>query len=300
MEFAEQYNGAVFFVDILGIGALTQGKISLDDDDFVAWEKKYPIENKTNQFLAAVLLSQFRKVLNKLWKKFKDTVQVTQLSDCAFIWSKNVDDVVIFANNFMSEIIKAGVLCRGGLSYGEIIETSQENERLGRFIVGKAVTDAVRAESSAKGCRIITTFEFSRYFVSSDTELSKQIYSLMKPMYNKVDFSIRDEFKWYYWPNLSLDIKHKSREDLTKERLSLAAILKYSLLYNWNTKNSEGLNQLDGSISILTENDSKFSYEDRVFGVNHDYDWNQQSSSYSIRCDENVSKVISMIKKSLI
>lgn len=61
MEFAKKINGAVFFVDILGFGALTQKKIALDEVDFEPWlesyKGNYPFVEYTNQFLAASLLS---------------------------------------------------------------------------------------------------------------------------------------------------------------------------------------------------------------------------------------------------
>ncbi len=54
MELLENYNGAVFFVDILGISALTNNKIDLQEEDFAPW-----LDDPTkfsNQFLGAAIL----------------------------------------------------------------------------------------------------------------------------------------------------------------------------------------------------------------------------------------------------
>jgi hypothetical protein len=77
-----QYQGAVFFVDILGIGALTRGRVTLLTEDYEAHGIKSS-KNKNTHFFSAKLLIKFRKILNNL-KNNKD-IQVAQLSDCAFI-----------------------------------------------------------------------------------------------------------------------------------------------------------------------------------------------------------------------
>src|SRR3569833_609009 len=139
MELIMRDMGEVIFVDILGMSALTNNKISLTNEDYSFWldqhGKKY-----TDQYLAASILAEFRQILIELKKNFK-FVTVSQLSDCAFVWSKNITAVVLFASQFMNIAISRGLLCRGGMTYGEIIKTNQ-NHQLGRFIVGKAVTDA--------------------------------------------------------------------------------------------------------------------------------------------------------------
>lgn len=94
MELLQKYNGTVFFVDILGISALTNNKISLNNKHFKPWlendETKF-----SNQFLGAAILVEFRKLLLKLGKQ-NPGVKITQLSDCAFIWSQSIEDVIIF------------------------------------------------------------------------------------------------------------------------------------------------------------------------------------------------------------
>ncbi|WP_304343884.1 hypothetical protein [Chryseobacterium koreense] len=173
MELINKIQGAVFFVDILGFGELTQKKITLKNEDFSAWLDQYSLEYE-NQNLAASILAKFREILLKVDEKFED-VTTSQLSDCAFVWSKNIKEVIISANNIMSECISNGVLCRGGLSYGEIIETSQ-NHKLGRFILGDAVTNAVKLEGIAKGCRIMIHQEFLFLVYVLSSPISKVLF----------------------------------------------------------------------------------------------------------------------------
>lgn len=43
MELINKIQGAVFFVDILGFGALTQKKINIKDKDFAIWLDQYSL-----------------------------------------------------------------------------------------------------------------------------------------------------------------------------------------------------------------------------------------------------------------
>ncbi|AJA69638.1 hypothetical protein MYRA21_2526 [Myroides sp. A21] len=281
MEFSKTYNGAVFFVDLLGIGALTQNKIVLDESDFIGWERNFPFEKKNNQFLAAVLLTQFRQILVDIktrFEKLDKDINVTQLSDCAFVWGESLETVMIFANNFMCEAIRKGVFCRGGLSYGEIIETTQEHENLGRFIVGNAVTNAVRAEGIAKGCRINCDISFADEFIKMSPFFYNKYYPrLVNPSYNYNDFSVYDEFRWYYFTDMDFKddknyyefLKLDDRIKLTKERLKLARRLLRDNRFNWNAKNKEGRTHLYGSINFLSENESDLQTEYRLLNIKH-------------------------------
>lgn len=281
MEFSRTYNGAVFFVDLLGIGALTQNKIDLEENDFIGWEQNFPFQEKNNQFLAAVLLTQFRQILMDIktrFEKLDKDINVTQLSDCAFIWGESLETIMIFANNFMCEAIRKGIFCRGGLSYGQIIETAQEHENLGRFIVGNAVTNAARAESIAKGCRINCDISFAEEFVSMKPFFYNKYYPrLVNPSYNYNDFSIYDEFRWYYFPDMDFKdkngyyeyLKLEDKIKLTKERLKLARRLSLDNRFNWNAKSKEGRIHLYGSITFLLENESDIQPENRLLNIQH-------------------------------
>ena len=178
MELITKYEGAVFFVDILGMTALTNNLIALKKEDYSFWLDQYALEH-TNQFLAASILADFRKILIELDIEYEG-VTVSQLSDCAFVWSKNITDIVLFASRFMSKSISAGLLCRGGMTYGEIIETNQEH-KLGRFIVGKAVTDAAKLEGVAKGSRVLIDVDFPSNLNRIDPDFASKTIPLFAP-----------------------------------------------------------------------------------------------------------------------
>ncbi|HDT3627413.1 TPA: hypothetical protein QHP12_003530, partial [Morganella morganii subsp. morganii] len=119
-----------------------------------------------------------------------NNVKVAQLSDCAFIWSDDIDLVVNVARELMWDLTLNGILCRGGLANGQIVEPDKINTKLGMFICGGAVTDAVRLEGAGKGARV---------FIKTDlvSELEKIPSYAFTPRKSLIDFSTLDEFKWY-------------------------------------------------------------------------------------------------------
>ena len=271
MEFAKKINGAVFFIDILGIGALTQNSLQLTDLDYEEWLKIHNVDY-SNQFFATALLSEFRNVLTKLSKKYTN-VKIAQLSDCAFVWSEDISDIVLFSNNCMTELVKNGLLCRAGLAYGEIIETSEnENHNLGKFIVGEAVTKAVKLESLSKGVRILIDEDLPHALYEQNSAFSRQIMPLFQPFTNKIDYTTYDEFKWYLIPNLNistdlLSLKDTDKIFFTKERLKLASLLRFSSKFNWNVLTKQGFVHIKASIDFLSACDTE------IFKIWHDFRW---------------------------
>lgn len=268
MELIRKYDGAVFFVDLLGMSALTNNLIPLEHEDYDCWLSQYKLEF-TNQFLAASLLADFRKILIDLNDKF-DSVTVSQLSDCAFVWSKNVTDIVVFSSQFMASAISAGLLCRGGLTYGEIIETNQNHE-LGRFIVGKAVTDAAKLEGIAKGSRVLIDADIPNNLNKLDPDFAVRTRPLFVPFTNPLDYTKYDEFKWYLCPNLSHEVGNldlltfEEKRTLTKQRLKLANKVRCSPKFGWNSKSKEGLIQVKATINFIAEN--------KLLDVYHTFAW---------------------------
>lgn len=281
--------GAVFFVDILGFGALTQNKIKLDKGDFNTWNipKHLP---KDNQTLAATILVEFRKVLRKL-DKIYSTVKIAQLSDCAFVWSENISDVIIVAHRIMWDCLNNGILCRAGFSCGEIIETSENNE-LGRFIVGEAVSNAVKLEGVAKGARIMINTDVPHTLCDYDKKFHSKIYPLFQPFTNLIDYQTYDEFKWYYVDKLSKDMQELNKVnkcyilDATKSRLKLAANLRLHPKFSWNSKGKDGVAQLNPSISFISAN------EQTIFRVSHWFEWNRI-------CDKRSKKSLDKLKNTI-
>lgn len=290
MEFIKRTNGAVFFVDILGFGALTQNLIQLTNDDFSPWLDKYH-QQYDNQVLAAAILAEFREVLTNINYKYEH-VTISQLSDCAFVWSENIQEVILAANNIMSQCIDNGILCRGGLSYGEIIETAKESS-LGRFILGKAVTEAVKLEGIAKGCRIMSSEEFPMHLYEQDRDFSNRIYPLFQPFVNPLDYETYDEFKWYCAPFMTSQILQlpilgdPEKRNLTKERLKLAVKIRVHPKYNWNSK-KQGLVHVKASINFIAKSN------DKPFKIKHKFGWEDIIGKRSI---ESVEKFNDHLKE---
>lgn len=249
-----QYQGAVFFVDILGIGALTRGTVVLLSEDYEAHGIKSS-KNKNEHFFSAKLLIKFRKILNNL-KKNKD-VKVAQLSDCAFIWSEKTIPLIDAAVECMWELIEVGIFCRGGIAYGNIVEPDHVNSRLGEFILGEAATKAVDLERAGKGCRIFSDVELP-------SEISGKILFRHNPFVgnkNPNDCSVTDELRWYLFPE-GISQHDYNKIDKNKSLVALmktVSILRFSPMFRWNASNHEGEIHLASSIETISSGVNLFT-----------------------------------------
>lgn len=233
-----EYQGAVLFVDILGIGSLTTSKVELvDDKDFqsISWSSKL---NVSNQTFCAALLSTFRR---NLMKTQKSGVKIAQLSDCAFIWSKDSDELLEVARDLFWSNAYAGVLTRAGLAYGQIVEPQAVASTIGQFVCGEAVTRAVELERSGKGSRIFV-----------DTFIPGQVLPRFAPsaftdLVNASDFRRVDEFCWFALPDSDLNGRKLSNAQIVKIA-DLSLILQYSPMFRWNAASSAGQLQLAATI----------------------------------------------------
>lgn len=251
----KEYTGAVFFVDILGVGALTQGKINITEEDFLAHEFKYEPGFSEHQFCAN-LLSKFRKILSVATRNIKN-VKVAQLSDCAFIWSPEPDIVVNVARDIMWKSMLSGVLCRGGIANGQIVEPEKINSKLGKFICGGAVTEAVKLESMGKGARVFIKPEL----VSELNKISPYAFTVRE---SPIDFSIVDEFLWYKYPkNIQSTFDSCNEKHVLIGLIQLIAAIKYSPKFRWNALSDEGQRQLASTLDVI-------SYETESFTPNLD------------------------------
>lgn len=264
----KEYTGAVFFVDILGVGALTQGKIEISDRDFSAHNFSYDSNFSEHQFCAKLLL-KFRRILTSATTDVRN-VKVAQLSDCAFIWSDDPDIVVNVARDIMWKSVLGGLLCRGGLANGQIVEPDKINTKLGMFICGGAVTDAVRLEGTGKGARVFVKQELV-------SELKVIPQSAFVPRKSLIDFSTIDEFKWYRYPDLINSPYEKlDKKSVVLEISKLIAMLRYSPKYIWNASSFLGRVQLASSIDIISSETIKlaknlelqFEYENIINNLN--------------------------------
>ncbi|WP_426234811.1 hypothetical protein [Pseudomonas sp. TWP3-2] len=249
----KQYQGAVFFVDMLGVGALTQNLIPLDEQDFNAWRMETSPLPSANLFCGR-LLTEFRSCLAKV-KGSHRQVKIAQLSDCAYMWSDNVLDVLEAARTFMWGSVSAGLLSRGGLSYGEIVEPDKINRAIGQFVLGGAVTRAVGLEKAGKGCRVFIDDGILEHLLNLPGSPFKN--GAVKSLKNPLDGSVVKEFCWYATGGKTADWKVEQHEG-AKQILRLVTLLQYSPRFFWNEANFHGRIQLACSIDSISEITSDF------------------------------------------
>lgn len=245
----KQYKGAVFFVDLLGTGALTQKKVQLSPEDYNAWGLGKRPEVSEHIFCAKLLMT-FRSCLSKIHRRH-DKVKVAQLSDCAFIWSEDVTEVVETAQDMMWAFVKSGLLCRGGIAYGEIVEPDKVKHSLGQFVLGEAVSKAVGLEGAGKGCRIFCDEGLPQFLhKSSSEEFDPHTFAQLR---NPLNGAVTGEFRWYIQGTPSSRSSNKSKEKAKLHGLfELVSLLKHSPLFNWNASSPDGLLQLACSVESIS------------------------------------------------
>lgn len=248
-----QYQGAVFFVDMLGVGALTQDQVTLSERDFNAWGLSSSPLPTANLFCGQ-LLTKFRHCLASIGASHKK-VKVAQLSDCAYIWSENVLAVLDAARDFMWSSVSMGLLSRGGIAYGEIVEPSKVNRSIGHFILGGAVTRAVSLERSGKGCRVFidnAIYEYSEILPGSPFK-DGAVAVLKSP----IDGLLVREFCWYKTAGSTGDWRN-DQHYAAKLIISLLTKLQHSPFFNWNELTPQGRAQLACSIDAVSQSTCEF------------------------------------------
>ena len=279
--------GFVFYVDILGFTALTQDKIQLTEGDFNIWQVSKHFQTLGNQEFAANILILFRKILTNCQNKYPK-VNFTQLSDCAFVWSDNMKDVILSCHTIMWDCLQNGILCRGGIAYGDIIE--DHNSNLGQMLLGNAVSKAVKLEQvGAKGCRVLMDQEVPASLHNYDSSFCAEIYKLFQPFENPLDYKIYDEFKWYYSQSLKNLNTTKGIIQATVERLCLAAKLQFHPKFNWNVRTPEGSIHVKSSMRFTSAN------EQNVFNIEHTFDWKELPDS-KLRTETNYTRITKKIQ----
>lgn len=240
-------SGAVFFVDILGVGALTQGSIPISKEHFDSHRFSYKNKFSEHQFCAKLLM-KFRRILVSATKN-RSNVKVAQLSDCAFVWSEDVDAVVNVARDIMWKSLLGGLMCRGGLAYGQIVEPEKVNKQLGMFICGGAVTEAVKLEGQFKGMRVAVSSEVVAKFKNIP-------HVIVTPKTNPVDCSVLDELLWFLYPDEITNTfgnSQKSDKQVALDIMKLLAILKHSPKLAWNVSSYLGKIQVAATIDVISE-----------------------------------------------
>lgn len=261
----DHYQGAVLYLDILGISNLTKKKVKLTPEDYEAWGIKKKSE-WNEHFFCAKLLVAFRSCLEDVKERYGN-IKVTQLSDCAFLWSKDAAAVAQAAQNLMWALIKVGVLCRGGIAYGEIIEPDRVAKSIGQFVLGEAVTMAVECEGKGKGCRLFTDPGLVLKLTESGPRNDRFPVKSFAELRNPLSGESADEFRWYLQnlpgsPVINDQAKHLAL-------LELMAALMCSPRFNWNATSEAGRLQLACSIACLSEAAyTLLPSMDTVFSVN--------------------------------
>ena len=161
-----------------------------------------------------------------------------------------------------------GILCRGGIAYGQIVEPEKMNTKLGMFICGSAATNAVKLEETGKGARVFINTELV-------PELDYIPSSAFQPRKSPIDFLIVDEFLWYRYPK---EIKSKydkyhldklGKSIILKRMAKAIVMLKHSPKYAWNASSIQGRLQLASTIDIIS---SEINSLDKNLDLNFECD----------------------------
>ena len=249
--------GGALFIDILGIGELTRGNIPISVDTVSAITDLSSVPQESiNHYLAVYLQTSFRNILATV-KNACPSINIAQLSDCAFLWCADLDVLTEASSKLMFGLTKKGILCRGGLGYGEILTPYNDgNESLGKFVMGSAVTNAATYEKLGKGCRIFTSPDFALEFGNLH---SKSIFYpfLFHPHTIPTDYTYLDEYRWYLLPTLDIlngtvIFPFEMAKEAMLQSADLVCTLFHSPLMKWNVANEHGCRHIAASIEAIT------------------------------------------------
>ena len=262
-------NRAVAYLDIIGFGALTNKSITVKEHPHISLATKKP-----NLELSIFLVKKYRKIVQQVSRKYR--LGYSLLSDSAFLWTEKADDMLYALSDLMWRFLSVGILCRGGVSYGESVCENKASQS-SKFLVGDAVTRAVALESRGKGARIFMDTDFP-HKISNCCSSSESVFS---PLTLCTDFSVIDEFKWYQFVgkkgvNCSKGCAECARSLVTK--LTHAVVrLRWSPLFAWNSMSPQGLVQLGATVHVLSETldhylqgESVRISSDYFQGINHE------------------------------
>ncbi|ATH76167.1 hypothetical protein CLM76_00440 [Vreelandella venusta] len=142
-----------------------------------------------------------------------------------------------------------GLMCRGGLAYGQIVEPEKVNKQLGMFICGGAVTEAVKLEGKLKGMRVAVSPEVVAEFKNISD-------NIVVPKTNPIDCSVFDELLWFLYPEEITNRYsgyHKPEKEVALSIMKLLAILKHSPKLAWNVSSHPGKVQVAATIDVISE-----------------------------------------------
>lgn len=201
-------------------------------------------------------LKKFHEIVEKNCATYQN-VEYTAISDSMFIVSENSDEILFILANVFRESIKSGILLRAGLAYGTYYSVKTHISSFN--VYGTAVTDAVTYEQYGKGCRIFTDSDFPSTCKSFCNENS----SLFCSYKNYKDYSTLDCFEWMMMKDdyvlsasdffdFNLSQNHEKTINLLCDNLEVYSNLRFSPKFNWNSKTSQGAEQLGASIEYIS------------------------------------------------
>ena len=190
----------------------------------------------------------------------------------------------------MWKSLLGGILCRGGLAYGQIVEPDKINTKLGMFICGGAVTDAVKLEESGKGARVFINPELV-------SELESIPSSAFIPRKNPMNCSISDEFLWFKYPNKiqsEYDDYNPDNKKILDGIIKIIAVLIYSPKFGWNSSSQPGRLQLANTLDVV-------SSETEMLAENLDLKFGCEFiiNALENRSDEKHKKVLNLYQKTV-
>ncbi|MFP3041057.1 hypothetical protein LQZ19_04445 [Treponema primitia] len=229
--------GTVCYIDLLGFSFLTAN----------------PDKGKYQKIIYRYIKNLHKYISQAIEKT---NIRYCILSDSVFLYVEKDVDILLYAlTRIFRNCISSGVLLRAGLAYGEynFIETKIDSNN----IFGVAVTKAVSLEKKGKGCRI---------FIDADLPSKSALINLdpkiFIPYINHVDYSAIDIFEWplfykdYCFRSNDIVSKHNIRKEIREllyNNSRIIACLKYSPLFDWNAKSTDGKVQLKATIEYITK-----------------------------------------------
>jgi hypothetical protein len=227
--------GLVCYIDLLGVSYLTGRLEKSESEPKISW--------------------YIKKLHKYIYEAIEGTdIKYSVLSDSVFLTTTaEFDDMFFAVSKIFRNCIYSGILLRAGLSYGEFKTIPTELNP--RNLQGKAVTKACQLERMGKGCRI-----FIDKSISLESNICKQNEHIICQDRNYIDYSSFYVFEWpyfnenYFYKQNDIRLNHPTPElsQLIFENYKLSVYLKYSRLFDWNTKSPEGLCQLGATVEYVT------------------------------------------------
>ncbi|MHB1153717.1 MAG: hypothetical protein ACYCWE_17630 [Eubacteriales bacterium] len=191
----------VTFIDILGFKNLVQNKSENEMSEILSLFRKCNTENPLDKYTSDNYMSTEKLALNIKTVFFSDSVvRIRYASD----WEKGVlsdgyymcilEKELLLLADIQSDLLKKGILTRGGTTIGDILYDEETNQ-----LFGKAMNRAYELESNiANYPRIVIDPTFSNVYSRSIELIESPIY-IDSEMLFSVDYFNEREAKLLLW-----------------------------------------------------------------------------------------------------